>query len=299
VNGLQSVASKLDLHKIQQTIKWIVYALLIVNWGFYIAEDWNRALHTLDGSSTLGEWAREFATSIDESAWFILLFMLELETYILEDEVMTGWVTKVIHTVRLVCFLMILHTVYAFTVTVIQYEPTVPVEAAATLCDLSDDGLSYVYNLEYTEITDESCVSLSDAHQFYRVGTDPVVATHEGLRLERQLAWGDLVEVIMWLVIIAAIEMVVRLQERNITEGRAISTGNRIKFAAYLVLFGLAAWWGYLSHWLYTWDTFLWIAGFAAIEMNINEWRAEIEESGLTTYASSDTHDTEPGVWPT
>lgn len=265
-------------HRLQQTIKWIVYALLIVNWGFYIAEDWDRAIHTLDGSSTLFEWAREFATSIDESAWFILLLMLELETYVLEDDTLEGWVGKAIHAVRLLCFLMILHTVYAFALTVDQYAPSVPVENATSLCDLVDDDLSYVYNLDYTAITEESCGGLSDASQYYRVGDDPVVATRDGLMLERRLAWGDLVEVIMWLVIIAAIELVVRLQERNITDGRVISTANRIKLGAYFVLFALAAWWGSLSHWLYTWDTFVWIAGFAAIEMNISEWREEIEE---------------------
>lgn len=278
MNQLKTAASKYDLHAIQQVVKWVVYALLIVNWGFYIAEDWNRAVHTLDGSSTVLDWAREFATSIDESAWFILLFMLELETYVLEDEDMTDWVTKALHAVRIVCFLMILHTVYAFAVTVDQYGPTVPVENATTLCDLADDDLSFVYNLEYTAITEQTCDELSDASQFFMVGEDPVVATSEGLKLERQLAWGDLVEVIMWLVIIAAIELVVRLQERNITEGRAISLANRVKLVAYLVLSALAAWWGWLTHWLYTWDTFLWIAGFAAIEMNINEWREEIEE---------------------
>jgi hypothetical protein len=266
------------LHRLQQTIKWIVYALLIVNWGFYIAEDWDRATHTLDSGSSIFEWAREFATSIDVSAWLILLLMLELETYVLADDTLVGWTGKVIHAVRLVCFLMILHTVYAFAVTVEQYAPTVPVENATTLCDLVDENLSYVYNLDYTEIDAATCTSLSDASQFYRVGLDPVVATHEGLVLERRLAWGDLVEVIMWLVIIAAIELVVRLQDRDITSGRTISTANRIKLGAYFVLVCLAAWWGYLSHWLYTWDTFVWIAGFAAIEMNLSEWRDEIKE---------------------
>ena len=278
MNRSSTAANKFHLHTIQQIVKWIVYALLIVNWGFYIVEDWNRALHTLDASSSLLDWAGEFATSIDESGWFILLFMFELETYILEDEDMAGWVSKAIHTARLACFLMILHTVYAFAVTIIEYEPTVSVENATTLCDLVDDDLSYVYDLEYTEINEQSCSGLSDASLFFMVGEDPVVATQEGLKLERQLAWGDLVEVIMWLVIIAAIEIVVRLQDRDITEGRAISMANRLKLLAYLVLVALAAWWGWLSHWLYTWDTFVWIAGFAAIEMNINEWREEIEE---------------------
>jgi hypothetical protein len=278
MNQLQAATSKLDLHRIQQIVKWVVYALLIVNWGFYIAEDWDRAVHTQDQSSTLFEWVREFATSIDESAWFILLFMLELETYVLEDDTLDSWVGKAIHGIRLVCFLMILHTVYAFAVAVVEIEPTVPLENATSLCDLVDEDFSYVYNLDYTEITEESCGGLSDADQFYRVGNDPVAATLDGLQLERRLAWSDLVEVIMWLVVIAAIELVVRLQERNITEGTAITIANRTKLGAYLVLFALAAWWGSLTHWLYTWDTFVWIAGFAAIEMNISEWRDEIEE---------------------
>jgi hypothetical protein len=53
------------LHKIQQTVKWTVYTLLIINFVFYIFEDWSRALHTLDAGSTLLDWTGEFATSID------------------------------------------------------------------------------------------------------------------------------------------------------------------------------------------------------------------------------------------
>ena len=271
-----------DLHKLQQVVKWVVYGLLIINWGFYILEDWDRALHTLGPGATLLDWTGEFATSIDESAWFVLLFMFELETYVLEDESFTGWTAKAIHTARLVCFLMILHTVYAFAVTVDEYEATVPVDNATNLCDLAGDDLSFVYNLEYTEITAETCSDLSDATQFFWVGVDPIVSTRDGLVLERHLAWGDLVEVIMWLLIIAAIELVVRLQERGVTGGTLITTATRLKLVCYLVLFALAAWWGSLSHWLYTWDTFVWIAGFAAIEMNISEWREEILEEVTT-----------------
>jgi hypothetical protein len=204
--------------------------------------------------------------------------MFELETYILEDEDFKGWTTKAIHAARLICFLMILHTVYAFAVTVGEYEPTVPVDNASSLCDLTDEDLSFVYNLDYTEVTEETCGDLSNASQFYRVGVDPVVTTEDGLVLERQLAWGDLIEVIMWLLIIAAMELVVRLQERGITSGTVILTANRLKLVFYLILLALAVWWGTLSHWLYTWDTFVWIAGFAAIEMNISEWRDEILE---------------------
>jgi hypothetical protein len=273
-----SSISESNLHKIQQAVKWAVYMLLIVNWGFYIFEDWDRAVHTLNPGSTFLDWTREFATSIDESAWFILLFLLELETYILEDADLKGWVRKTMHGVRLVCFAMILHTVYAFAVTVIEYRPTVIVENVSSLCDMADDEISYVYNLEYTEVTEQTCRSLSDETQFYRVGNDPVVSTIAGLNLERDLAWADIVEVVTWLLIIMSIEVVVRLQEHKITGGTLISVANKLKVFLYLILAALAVYWASLSHWLYSWDTFVWIAGFAAIEMNINEWRGELLE---------------------
>jgi hypothetical protein len=258
---------------------------LIINWGFYIYEDWDRAVHTLNKGSTVFDWAREFATSIDESAWFIILFMFELQTYVLEDQDWEGWVAKTVHGVRLVCFVMILHTVYAFAAAVIDYEPTVVVENVSNLCDMTGDDVSYVYNLEYTEITEQTCGSLSSESQFYRVGNDPVVSTIAGLNLERDLAWADLVEVVTWLLILLSIEFVVRVQERGVTGGMAISVANKLKIFLYLILFGLAVYWASLSHWLYTWDTFVWIAGFAAIEMNISEWRDELleEQHGTVT----------------
>lgn len=281
-----SSISQSNLHKIQQTVKWIVYTLLIINWGFYIYEDWDRAVHTLNDSSTLFDWAREFATSIDESAWFILLFMFELQTYVLEDQDWQGWVAKTVHGVRLVCFVMIMHTVYAFAVTVIEYQPTVAVENVSNLCDMTNDGVSYVYNLDYTEINEQTCGELSYESAFYWVGNDPVVSDMPGLNLERELAWADLVEVVTWLLILLSIEFVVRLQEHGVSGGTMISSANWLKIFLYLILFGLAVYWATLSHWLYTWDTFVWIAGFAAIEMNISEWRDELLEEQLEAVAA-------------
>lgn len=266
------------LRVLQQAVKWIVYALLLINWVFYIHEDWDRAIHTLNPNSTVFQWAREFATTIDVSAWFVLLLMFELETYLLDDEDWTSRVAKTVHTIRAICFLMILHTVYAFAVTTIDYQPTVAVENVSSLCDMSNDNVAYVYNLDYTMVDEKTCQTLSDERQFYRVGKEPVVSTLDGLRLERHLAWADLVEVITWLLIILAIESVVRLQDRGIAGGAAISAANKVKILLYSILVVLAIYWASLSHWLYTWDTFVWIAGFTAIEMNIIEWRDELLE---------------------
>lgn len=270
--------TNIDWHKIQQTVKWIVYTLLIVNFVFYVFEDANRALHTLRAGSTFFDWTGEFATSIDEMGWFLLLFMFELETYVVDAENWTGWVARTVRGVRLLCFVLIAHTVYAFLIVVMELQPTVAVENVSSLCDMTDANVSYVYNLEYTEVNEQTCGELSGDSRFYWLADDPIVSDMQGLTLERDLAWADLAEVVMWLLIMLAIETVVRLQDRGVSGGAVISTANVLKIILYSSLIALGVYWATLSHWLYLWDEFVWIGGFAAIEMNISKWRDELHD---------------------
>ncbi len=276
----QSLAgsSEPDWHKIQQIVKWLVYALLIVNFGFYVVEDASRAAYTLHAGSTFLDWTSAFATTIDESAWFILLAMFEVETYIIDDEQLKGWVSKALHGARLFCFVLIVHTLYAFLIVTIDLQPTVVVENASSLCEMTDANVSYVYNLDYTEIDEQSCDDISSDSQFYWVGKDPVVSDMEGLMLERDLALADLIEAILWIAALIAIELVVRLQGQGIAGGRLISSANTVKVIVYGSIIGIGVYWASLSHWLYLWDELVWIGGFAAIEMNLSEWRDEISE---------------------
>ena len=276
MNPRTATSADSNVHKIQQIVKWTVYTLLIINFVFYIFEDWNRAVHTLHAGSTFLDWTSEFATSIDESAWFLLLFMFELETYVVEDEDWTGWVAHTVRGVRLFCFVMIAHTVYAYAITVINLQPTIAVENVSNLCDMVNDNVSYVYNLEYTEVNKQTCGELSNESRFYWLAEDPIVSDLAGLNLERDLAWVDLVEVVVWLLILLAIETVVRLQGRGVTGGALMSTANSIKIFLYLSLIALGIYWATLSHWLYLWDELVWIGGFAAIEMNVSDWRDEL-----------------------
>jgi len=278
VSQQPAVCADSNVHKIQQAVKWAVYTLLIINFVFYIFEDWNRAVHTLHAGSSILDWIGEFATSIDESAWFLLLFMFELETYVVDEKDWKGWIAHSVRGVRLFCYALLAHTVYAFLAVVINLQPTIAVVDVSDLCRLTDANVSYVYNLEYTKITDETCDELSAESNFYWVAEDPVVSDMAGLNLERHLAWADLVEVIVWLLILLAIEIVVRLQSRGITGGALTSTANTLKVFLYLTLMALGIYWASLSHWLYFWDEFVWIGGFAAIEMNVSQWRDELLE---------------------
>jgi hypothetical protein len=96
----------------------------------------------------------------------------------------------------------------------------------------------------------------------------------------------DLIEAAVWLLIIVAMEVVVRLQGRGVTGGPLIATANAMQTLFYLILLVIAVWWATLSHWLYFWDELVWIGGFAAIEMNLSKWRDEIlEEKDLKNAA--------------
>lgn len=262
--------------RFQQLFKWTVYSLLVVNFGLYIVEDVVQATHTLHRESTLLNWTGAFATSTAVLAWFMLLASLELETYAIDDAAWTSRLEKLIHGIRIISFLIIAHFIFALLDWAIKIGKDRPVPAVSSLCELVDRDLSWSTNLDYVTLDSDNCDTLSQESQFFQMAEDPVVTDQAGLNLARQLAWGDVLEIFAWMVIILCMELMVRLQGRGVTEGRLMSTLRGTKYTFYAVLFGLGFWWASLGHWLYLWDTFLWIAGFGAIEMNLRLWREEI-----------------------
>lgn len=110
----RSVLAGLDLHAIQQVVKWIVYAILIVKFFFYVQNDIEVAVHGLRGGGSFLRWTTTFATTIDELGWFMLLILFELETYSLSEEVFEGITGKVIRGIRVLCYVFLAHTIYAY-----------------------------------------------------------------------------------------------------------------------------------------------------------------------------------------
>lgn len=266
---------------VRQTIKWSVYALVIINFGFYIRNDWIIAGHTLYVGSSLLEVSRAFATTIDESAWIILLLLFELETYLLSDEPLSRTKTLLMQGVRVVCYISLAHTLYAYGVYLTEIYASVPIEGVTNLCQLIEEDLSYAFNLAYSEINSSNCASLSSANQFFYV--DPptffIVEDAAGLAIEKVLAWIDMFEAIIWLLILLSIEVAVWLQDRNIGEGIIFKGLGIAKLCLYSLLWAAAGYWIYRGHYMFAWDEFVWIAGFVAIEMNIVEWRDEINDA--------------------
>lgn len=267
---------RFGLSRGQKLFKGAIYSLLIINFCVYLAIDVGNAAHTLNSDASVLNITSAFAVSSGVFAWLLLIALLELETYALDDEAWTGRLTLAVHAVRLGCFILIGHTVFAVVDYTRDLYPAIPIENVQTLCDLADQERSWTHNLHYQEISRANCERLSDSTPFYAIPDSPVVTDSAGLALERQLAWGDVIEIFAWLLIILATEVLVRLQERRVTGGHLVTALRWMKFGLYGILILLALWWSRLGHHLYTWDTFLWIGGFSAIEMNLKAWRQEI-----------------------
>ena len=260
-----------------QVIKWTVYVLLFVNWGYYAIEEFYISSHTLSQGGTFLQWTEEFATTIDEFAWFGLLFMFELETYMLGDDAFDKRSVKwSVHGIRLVCYLFLIHTVYARINAVVDYGAVTRAVEVSNLCQVAGQDISFGENFRYEIVDETNCSELStDSHFYYLEPT--VITDSDGYTLERKLLWVDVSDVIVWLLVIWAIELAVWLQNREVTGGRLMVVSHAARLF-YIVLFSHAAYWAWNDHWVYAWDQFLWIAGFWAIENNLSEWREEIRE---------------------
>jgi hypothetical protein len=260
-----------------QITKWTVYSLLLLNFGYYLIEEMYIASHTLRQGGTFLQWTEEFATSIDELGWFGLLFMFEVETYSFSDETLEKkWVTWTIHAVRLLCYVMLAHTVWARYNTLDDFLIVEQSAEITNLCQVADQEISFGENYRYEIVDQVNCIELSQDDTFFML--DPSVITDvDGHKLERKNIWVDMSDSVIWLLVIWAIELAIFLQNRNVTGGRLMLATHAAKFF-YTVLFAHAAWWVFTGHWVYAWDQFLWIAGFWAIERNLSEWRDEIRE---------------------
>ncbi len=275
-----SSASSGSRHRLRQWTKAIVYGLLLVNFGFYIADDWRIAAHTVHDGWTVLDWTAAFVTSIDEAAWFVLLFLFELETYLLSDEAFTRFRVALMHGIRLICYVFLAHTLFAYGNAALDLVGVSAEEGVTDLCQLVDGDVSFGSNIEYTVLDPDNCQTLSRDDRFYLIEQGSVVTDSRGLQIERELVWIDFFEAATWLLILLLIELVVRLQDRGVSSGPLIRTAINGKAVLYGLLWGAAAYWIYRGHYMYAWDEALWILGFMAIDGNLSEWRAEIEEEG-------------------
>ncbi len=259
-----------------QFFKYAVYLLLTMNIYWFFAEETSAASLQFVNGIDAADIIEAFSATIDTAAWVVLLLMFELETYVLEDRQFTRAVTWSLHGLRALCYAFIVYAFYGYIANLtFLYEATV-LSGVTDPCALLPGQWSWATTLdEYAELTTANCAAYSDASVFHQFKEMMAVVDTQGLRDIRYLAWVDVINAAVWLLVVLVLEIDVRLQEHGRFEGLALKASNASKFVLYSILFLAAIYWGVKGDFVDFWDAFLWLVAFIFIELNVFEWRQE------------------------
>lgn len=262
--------------RVAQVVKWAVYIALTLNFGVYAYDDWMAYQRALAPGAPWSDILEQFATTIDMIAWLGLVFLFELETYALPDEAFKGWVTKIIHVVRVACYIGIAYAAYGYTVNTLDYYEYDKVSGLIELCQIADQSRSLQLDaIAYEPITAENCANVSAGPPYYqKIGEVSVIDTPV-LEHAIKLGWVDVVNAFVWLIVVFLIEIEIRMQAADRFGSRVLKPVRILKTVFYGELIINAVIWVATDYPIYAWDAFLWIFGFWAIELNLAEWEQE------------------------
>lgn len=265
-----------DRGRIFQLFKYAVYALLTANIYFFFTVEWAAAPHRFSNGVALKDIIEGFTATIDTVSWVILLLMFELETYVLEDKHFTRKVTWSLHTLRALCYVFIVYSFYGYVTKLLFLTGAVPLPGMSDLCTLVNGDWAYAVGFdEYAVLTTANCQTMSPAVAFMQFPGVTAVVDQAGLTDIIRLAWVDVINAAVWLLIVLLLEFDVWLQERNRFEGGALTFSTVSKYILYSTLFLAAVYWGVKGDFVDFWDAFLWLVAFIFIELNVFEWRQE------------------------
>jgi hypothetical protein len=266
-----------------QLFKYAVYTLLTLNIFIFWREEFLAALLQFQGDVPWFDMIEAYASTIDTAAWVFLLLMFELETYVLDDRNFSRPVAYTLHGIRFFCYSFILYAFYGYVGNLISAYNVALIPDLDDLCALAPELWSYNVDLdEFVTITAQNCASFSASDSFFQIGTLPALVDLPGLVDIQRLAWVDVVNSFVWILIVIVLEVDVRLQERDLLRGAALRTSSRMKVALYSILFLCAVYWGIKGDFVDFWDAFLWLLAFFFIEMNVVEWRAEEQQEATS-----------------
>jgi hypothetical protein len=266
----------INSNRLFRIFKYAVYALLAINVFIFWSDEVLAAAVQFPDGIRLSQLIGSFPATIDTAAWVILLLVFELETYELEDHHFTPTVAKTLQGIRIVCYAFIIYALYGYIVKLAFVHQTTQFLGLSDLCTLVSSGWSYAIDLdEYTQLTAANCATISDAGSFVQFDSAPAVVDQSGLIDIRRLAWVDVINAAVWLLIVFVLEADVWLQERKRYVGAALRTSNMLKVILYSALLLAAIYWGFKGDFVDFWDAFLWLVAFVFIELNVFEWRQE------------------------
>ncbi len=260
----------------KQVIKWFVYSALVINAGYYFHIDYVSWISALPDDASLTDILTQVSTSIDVIAWLLLVFFFELETYALPDRYWRTWLLRSIHLLRIVCYLMIAYAAWGYTVETINNYHYSPATEVTDACDVVGQGMSMQLDATtWIEITADNCSSLTNDTSFVQLDGEVALVPVSALPHIQFIGWFDVINAFLWIFVVLLIEAEVRLQSADRVGGRLLTTIQTTKSLLYAGLIGDCLVWLFAGYYVWSWDAFLWIFGFWAIELNLAEWELE------------------------
>lgn len=261
------------------TVKYMVYGILCWNgYQFYVTEAAVEGITFANGLTFL-EVISVYSATIDTIFWILLIVLLELETYVIEDDVLKRPLVKFgMIFLRTICYSLIVYALWGYWVKLGFQSDVVPF-VIANACDLVGQNYLILTALEeYILLTAENCQSLAGQDLFRLNGYD-IIAPQSDLVFARNVAAIDVVNAATWLGIVAILEVDVWFQLKGGFSGVLLRVSNVSKGILYAILFVCAVAWGYTGVLLDFSDAALWLFAFFFIEMNLFQWQQETEEA--------------------
>ena len=227
----------IDRSRLFQLFKYLVYVLLTVNVYLFFSEEWAASGIRFANGMSFAEIIEGFAASIDTAAWVVLLLMFELETYVLDDEHITGRVKWTLHGLRAICYAFIVYSFYGYLSKLLFLFGATVLPGITDLCALVDGTWAYAVDLdEYETLSAANCAAMSSASSFVQFPNVSAAVDTLGYRDIVRLAWVDVINSAVWLLVVMILETDVRLQERDELRGIALRLSTISKYILYSLL---------------------------------------------------------------
>ena len=266
--------SPVNRYVLFRAFKYAVYLLLAFNVYAFFTENHAAAGAIFADGIQFGNVIEAYNDSIDTLSWVLLLLVFELETFILADDKIHGWVKLALNIVSGFCYLFILYSFYGYVAEMASLTHLLPL--SQPVCDLANQGgwLLAVGQDDYVPLAANNCAALADTH-ILRQADMQVLATVDTWSEIKWLAATDVVNASAWLLVVVILAFDVWLQLRHELSDSMMRYSQVIKVLLYSTLLLCAIYWGINGSLLDFWDAFLWLVAFFFIEMNLFEWQAE------------------------
>ncbi len=249
-------------------LKYLIYLLLAIDAWQYFLEDYAASRQIQGAAFSYEKFVESYAITIDVTSWLVLLLCFEVETAWLAPEKVRGWISWLLHGIRVVCYFFVLSSYYGYIAKYLMLTHTMPLPVD-DVCLLVGQGYSWLHELgEYLPLTEASCERLKDLPLVLIAGTR-IVADLAALAEARFMAWVDVLYATAWLVVIAILELDVYLKEHGKLKGWILTASEAAKTVLYLGLLAGAIFWGVKGEFLDFWDSFLWLAAFVLIDLDV------------------------------